>query len=85
MTRDRLPFAPLVFTSGYLLVWGVAGVLAFGISDALGGVLGDTLAWNRGGRWLAGGVLLVAAVYELTPLKNVCLAKCRSPLGFLLG
>ena len=29
--------------------------------------------------------LLVAAVYELTPLKNVCLAKCRSPLGALLG
>ena len=29
--------------------------------------------------------LLVAAVYELTPLKDVCLGKCRSPLGFLLG
>jgi predicted metal-binding membrane protein len=27
----------------------------------------------------------VAAVYELTPLKDVCLGKCRSPLGFLLG
>jgi predicted metal-binding membrane protein len=27
----------------------------------------------------------VAAVYELTPLKNVCLSKCRSPLGLLLG
>ena len=29
--------------------------------------------------------LVVAAVYELTPLKDVCLSKCRSPLGFLLG
>src|SRR6202007_1370232 len=29
--------------------------------------------------------LLVAAAYELTPLKSVCLRKCRSPLGFLLG
>ena len=29
--------------------------------------------------------LLVAAVYELTPLKDVCLGKCRTPLGFLLG
>ena len=28
---------------------------------------------------------MVAAVYEVTPLKNVCLAKCRSPLGTLLG
>jgi len=30
-------------------------------------------------------VLLAAALYELTPLKDVCLGKCRSPLGFLLG
>jgi predicted metal-binding membrane protein len=30
-------------------------------------------------------VLLVAAVYELTPLKDVCLGKCRSPFGFLAG
>ena len=29
--------------------------------------------------------LLVAAGYELTPLKDVCLGKCRSPLGTLLG
>ena len=29
--------------------------------------------------------LVVAAIYELTPLKDVCLGKCRSPLGFLLG
>jgi predicted metal-binding membrane protein len=28
---------------------------------------------------------MVAAVYELTPYKEVCLGKCRSPLGFLLG
>jgi predicted metal-binding membrane protein len=85
MTRDPLPFAPLVFTSGYLLVWGAAGVLAYGISDVFGSALGDTLAWNRAGRWLAAGVLVIAAAYELTPLKSVCLSKCRSPLGFLLG
>jgi hypothetical protein len=30
-------------------------------------------------------VLVFAAVYEVTPLKDACLAKCRSPLGFLLG
>ena len=34
---------------------------------------------------LQGRPLIVAAVYELTPLKDVCLGKCRSPLGFLLG
>ena len=46
---------------------------------------GDLLAWDRAGRVVAGATLLVAAVYELTPLKDVCLGKCRSPLGLLLG
>ena len=50
-----------------------------------GRIAGDPLSWDRGGRWIAGATLLVAAVYELTPLKDVCLGKCRSPLGFLLG
>jgi predicted metal-binding membrane protein len=85
MTRSREPLAPLVFAGGYLLTWTAAGLLAFGISDLGGGVLGDELSWNRAGRWVAGGILVVAALYELTPLKDVCLAKCRSPLGFLLG
>jgi predicted metal-binding membrane protein len=85
MTRSRAPTAPLVFASGYLLTWAGAGLLAYGLSDAGRGLLGSALAWNHGGRWLAGGTLVVAAVYELTPLKEVCLTKCRSPLGFLLG
>jgi predicted metal-binding membrane protein len=29
--------------------------------------------------------MIIAAAYELTPLKDVCLGKCRTPLGFLLG
>jgi predicted metal-binding membrane protein len=48
-------------------------------------VLGGELAWDGAGRWVAGGTLVAAAAYELTPLKDVCLTKCRSPLGFLLG
>jgi predicted metal-binding membrane protein len=85
MTRSREPLAPLVFAGGYLLTWTAAGVLAFGIFELGGAVAGDALAWDRAGKWLAGAVVVVAAVYELTPLKDVCLGKCRSPLGFLLG
>jgi predicted metal-binding membrane protein len=85
MTRKRSPFAPLVFTSGYLLTWLAAGLLAYGLSDVGGRILGDVLSWDRAGRWVAGGTLAVAAAYELTPLKTVCLRHCRSPLGFLLG
>jgi len=85
MTRGRAPLEPLAFTSGYLLTWTAAGLLAFAVSDVGGGLLADDLSWSGGGRWLAGGILVAAAVYEVTPLKDVCLGKCRSPLGFLLG
>ncbi len=85
MTRSREPVAPLVFAGGYLVTWTAVGLVAFGLSELGGRLFGDTLAWNGGGKWFAGGILVVAAVYELTPLKEVCLGKCRSPLGYLLG
>jgi len=85
MTKERSPAAPAFFTAGYLLAWAAAGALAFAVARVGGLVAGDLLAWDRAGRWVAGATLLVAAVYELTPLKDVCLGKCRSPLGFLLG
>jgi predicted metal-binding membrane protein len=77
--------SPLFFTTGYLVTWSVAGVVAFAIGVTISSGSGGVLAWNHAGRWVAGGTLVVAAVYELTPLKDVCLGKCRSPLGFLLG
>jgi predicted metal-binding membrane protein len=85
MARRRGPAVPLLFAAGYLVTWGAAGVLAYGLVDFGRSLLGDELAWDRAGQWVAGGTLIVAAAYELTPLKDVCLAKCRSPLGFLLG
>jgi predicted metal-binding membrane protein len=85
MTRRRSATAPLAFAAGYVLTWTVAGVVAYGLVDAGRALLGERLAWDDAGRWVAGGTLIVAAAYELTPLKNVCLGKCRSPLGFLLG
>ena len=85
MTKTRSPVSPLLFTTGYLIAWASVGVLAFALAIAGGRLFGDVLAWDRAGRWIAGATLIVAAVYELTPLKDVCLGKCRSPLGFLLG
>jgi len=76
---------PLVFTTGYLATWAGAGVMAFIIGMAANRAAGGVLAWGQAGRPIAGATLIVAAVYELTPLKNVCLGKCRSPLGTLLA
>jgi predicted metal-binding membrane protein len=85
MTRQRSPLSPLVFVGGYLVTWAAAGLVAFALLATVDRVAGNVLAWDRAGRWVAGATLVVAAVYELTPLKDVCLGKCRSPLGFLLG
>jgi predicted metal-binding membrane protein len=85
LTRMRGPARPLVFAAAYVAVWGAAGVAAYGIFALGRQFLGPDLAWHTGGRWFAGSLLAFAAAYELTPLKDICLTKCRSPLGFLLG
>jgi predicted metal-binding membrane protein len=85
MTSGRFPARPLLFTVGYLATWAAAGVAAFLIAIVGARLGGGVLDWNRAGRWAAAVTLLTAAVYELTPLKDVCLGKCRSPLGLLLG
>jgi predicted metal-binding membrane protein len=79
------PFVPTwVFVAGYLAVWVGFGVLAFGAAIGI-----DAL--SRGSPWLMGNaarlgglLLLLGGLYQLSPLKNACLAKCRSPLSFIL-
>jgi predicted metal-binding membrane protein len=85
MTKARSGISPLFFALGYLVTWAAVGVLAFAVAFAGGRVAGDVLSWERAGRWVAAATLIIAAAYELTPLKDVCLGKCRSPLGLLLG
>jgi predicted metal-binding membrane protein len=85
LKHTRALGAPLLFATGYLVVWSAVGLLAYVLARVGSELFGDVLAWDRAGRWVAGATLLVAAAYEVTPLKDVCLGKCRTPLGFLLG
>jgi predicted metal-binding membrane protein len=85
MTGRRSPLSPILFSTGYLITWAVAGILAFAVGVAAASSAGDGLAWDHAGRAVAGAILVLAAIYELTPLKDACLGKCRSPLGLLLG
>jgi predicted metal-binding membrane protein len=76
--------ATAIFVGGYLVVWAAAGFVAYGIFE-IGHSLGlDFLAWDEAGAYVAGGVIIAAAVYQLTPLKDVCLRHCRNPLSFVL-
>jgi predicted metal-binding membrane protein len=43
----------------------------------------DALRWDRDGNYVAGGVIVLAAAYQLTPAKDACLRRCRDPFTFL--
>ena len=73
-----------VFVGGYLLTWTAFGLLAYGLYVGVRSLSIPELSWHRGGPYLAGGVLLAAAIYQLTSTKDACLRRCRSPLDFVL-
>jgi predicted metal-binding membrane protein len=75
----------VLFACGYLLAWTAAGVLTYGLFELGKGLLGGDLAWHDGGRWLSGGVIALAAAYQLTPMKHACLTRCRGQLEDLHG
>ena len=71
----------ILFVGGYLIVWAAAGIPAY---FALRIVDDQVAEHPTVMRTIAVVVLAVAGVYQLTPLKAVCLRHCRSPLGQLL-
>jgi predicted metal-binding membrane protein len=79
------PVANVLFVGGYLLSWALFGLAAFALLQFIRSLSIDALSWNEGGRYLAGGVIAAAAVYQLTPAKDVCLRHCRGPLHFIMG
>jgi predicted metal-binding membrane protein len=80
---DRL-VSSSVFVGGYLLTWTAFGLVAYGLYVSVRSLSIPALSWHRGGPYLAGGVLLAAAIYQLTPTKDACLRRCRSSLDFVL-
>jgi len=71
--------AAWVFVVGYLLMWVIAGAVAyFGelVAVAVHSILGPVSAAQFGG-----AILILAGLYQLTPLKEVCLSECRTPIA----
>jgi predicted metal-binding membrane protein len=74
-----------IFVTAYLVVWTAFGALAFVV--AVGAEqLGDQLplVMDNAAR-IGGAVLILAGLYQVSPLKRVCLTKCRSPMSFILS
>ena len=86
--RGQPTFVPTwIFVAGYLLVWSAVGLAVY-LLVRLGSDLATHLGRADRETWAPfalGATLVAAGLYQLTPLKRVCLNHCRSPLGFVMG
>ncbi len=83
MRRNDPPSVAL-FTASYIVLWFGFGVLAYllsaGVEEAASRSEWVAMNWGRAG----GALLVLAGIYQLTPLKDVCLRQCRTPLAFVM-
>jgi predicted metal-binding membrane protein len=73
-----------IFVGGYLLVWTLAGVLAYLAALGLDALAAHSMVLMANASRIGGLLLVAAGLYQLSPLKNVCLATCRTPTQFLM-
>lgn len=83
--RQGVPTRGNSFVAAYLLVWFVFSTAATGVQWAFQavGLLNPMIVSTS--PVLTALLLLIAGAYQFSPLKRVCLARCRSPVAFLLG
>jgi len=82
---QQQPYVPtVVFLGGYLLVWTGFSVLAMLVQWGLHSAALLSTMMVSTSPILGGLVLLAAGTWQWTPLKYICLTRCRSPLGFLM-
>jgi predicted metal-binding membrane protein len=70
-----------MFLGGYLLVWAAAGAVAFAALTGTGRLLAVS---PTAAQWLGVSIFVAAGIYQLTPWKDWCLRRCRSPIGSLM-
>lgn len=70
----------IAFLAGYLAVWTAFGLAAYGLFRLVSSFDAGWLAWDRGGPYVVGGTLVAAGIYELAPVKESLLRRCRRPM-----
>ena len=73
-----------IFVAAYLLVWSLSGVAAYAGALAAEAVAARTALSPASAARVGGAVLVAAGLYQLTPLKDLCLSKCRTPITFIM-
>jgi predicted metal-binding membrane protein len=71
------------FTLGYLLVWAFYATIAAAGQWKLHRLALLSPAMVSASPWFGGGLLVAVGLYQWLPIKDACLSRCRSPLGFL--
>ncbi len=72
------------FVTSYLLLWTAFGVVAYLVAIGANQLGERAMFLHDNGARIGGGLLVVAGVYQLSPLKKLCLTQCRTPLTFVL-
>jgi predicted metal-binding membrane protein len=87
--KDKAAGPPLMptgaFAIGYLIAWGGFSVMAAGLQWAFEATRLMSPMLQTANVWLGAAILVGAGLWQLTPLKAMCLRHCRSPLGFLMN
>ncbi len=84
-TTERVRIRSLYFAAAYLFIWISYAAVATGVQWLLQhyGLLTPMILSRS--NWLTAALLVLAGVYQMTPLKHSCLNYCRSPIGFLMS
>jgi len=82
--RGEAFVATWVFVAAYMLVWALSGVVAYA-GALVAEVVATRMALSSAMAARIGGAVLIAAgLYQLTPFKDICLSKCRTPISFIM-
>jgi predicted metal-binding membrane protein len=73
-----------MFVAAYILVWTLAGVAAYAGALAAEAITVRAGLSSTTAARIGGAVIMLAGIYQLTPLKDLCLSKCRTPITFIM-
>lgn len=80
----RATYEIYALAAGYVTMWSLFSVVAAAAQRVLSMLLILSPMMKLTSPLLGAAVLLLAGVYQITPLKSVCLRQCKSPMSFLM-
>ncbi len=82
--RGEAFVATWVFVAAYMLIWTLSGGAAYAGALAAEAIAARAALSPATAARIGGAVLVTAGLYQLTPLKDLCLSKCRTPISFIM-